>query len=232
MKLNKIDLNWCVRRLPAELRRLMKKEEIVVAGGFVRACVAGEKINDVDVFTYGKEHAKEMAQHIADCYKKKPIKTDNAITIVCHPTPIQFITRWTYDSPVDVLSSFDFTVCAAAFWFDHYRQEWCSACTENFYQDLAAKRLQYTYPIRDEDAGGSILRVLKYYQRGYRITLDSFAGVISRVAAKVEYDRRIINSDGVVIDSEKLCRVITGLLYEVDPNVDPDHILHENPNAD
>ena len=47
--------------------------------------------------------------------------------------------------------------------------EYVGLCNIRFYPDLAARRLVYTSPLRNEDAGGSILRVLKFYQRGYRI---------------------------------------------------------------
>ena len=64
-----------------------------------------------------------------------------------------------------------------------------SLCSGTFYQDLAAKRLRYTRPARNEDAGGSLLRVLKYYQKGYRIPLESFAGVLTRLISALDPTR-------------------------------------------
>lgn len=220
--LNKHDLNWCVRKLPPSLRNAMKKNEIFVAGGFVRACITNEKINDIDIFMPTKEMAEGMAEHLAK-EKKRMIKTDNAITVKGFNPILQFVTRWVYDEPIKVIDSFDFTVCQAGFWWDHYSQKWCSACTDGFYQDLSAKRLIYTAPVRHEDAGGSLLRVLKYYQRGYRITLDAYAGTIARLLKDINFIE-LLDENGEN-DEVSIKTVLKGLLVEVDPSIDPDHIL-------
>ena len=93
-----------------------------------------------------------------------------------------------------------------------------------FYEDLAAKRLRYTSPQRNEDAGGSMLRVLKFYQRGYRIPLNCLGAVVSRLVKGIDFDAV---SGGTEATREKqIAKVISGLLREVDPNVDPEHIAH------
>ena len=96
--------------------------------------------------------------------------------------------------------------------------KWCSACDPRFYADLAAKRLVYRSPERNEDAGGSMLRVLKFYQRGYRIPLDSLGAVIARLIQGVK--------DPILLNEPKLARTLSGLLREVDPDIDPNHIAH------
>lgn len=236
MELNKHDLSWCVRRLPKVLRNQIKKGSIAVAGGYIRACVTGEQVNDIDLFCSTKEYAKKAALELVENDENRLYETENAITIRGIKPTIQFITRWVYGNPEDIIKSFDWTICQAAFWWMNYSDDtgiqdhWESCCSESFYPDLAAKRLIYTFPNRLEAPGGSILRVLKYYQRGYRITLDSFAGVISRVAAGVDFARSgsscIIDESGR-IDVLQFHKVIKGLLEEVDPNVDPDHILQD-----
>src|SRR3546814_3214275 len=85
---------------------------------------------------------------------------------------IQFITRWTFPRAADLWASFDFTVCQAAVWRTP-DGHWCSTCIDRFYVDLAARRLVYTSPVRDEEASGSMLRVIKYVKRGYSIQVDS-----------------------------------------------------------
>lgn len=103
----------------------------------------------------------------------------------------------------------DFTICCAAIWYE--RGDFTSAMHENYYSDLAAKRLRYTSPSRIEEAGGSLLRVLKYYNKGYRIMLTSFAKTIARACIAVEQIEKVI--------SEKdLAHILNGLLVEVDPN--------------
>jgi len=205
---------------------MLKKEQVIVAGGYIRACILNEPINDIDLFVKDKEYAGQVAMGLVGNDPKRLITTNNAITIKGMKYPIQFITRWVFDNTSAILQSFDFTICQAMFWWDQSDNKWHSCVSETFYQDLAAKRLIYTEPIREEEAGGSMLRVLKYYQRGYRITIDSFAAVITRLAAGVEHDDRTVDRNGRII-TDQFHRVIRGLLHEVDPNIDPDHIIED-----
>lgn len=216
MRLNNYDMQFCIRRLPKRLKELMIKhgETVVVAGGYVRSIVAGEHISDIDVFAGNKEVSEKLAMELM--YNKSDLyKTDNAITVKSYRIPIQFIYRWIYDNPLGVLQSFDFSICQAAIWYDLKAKKWSSQCADNFYPDLAAKRLVYLSPIRNEDAGGSLLRVLKYYQRGYRIPLDSFGAVLARLFESIEWDTTMAEHD--------IATLITGLLVEVDPAGFIDH---------
>jgi hypothetical protein len=139
--------------------------------------------------------------------------------------PVQIIHRWTYERPEDLIESFDFTVAKSVVWFDG--KEWKSLTHDDFYADLAAKRLVYTKPQRNEDAGGSLLRVLKFYQKGYRIPLDSMAAVVARLVMGVDMTKL----DGVSAQlgstkEETLGVILSSLLYEVDPLQDPQHLFH------
>jgi hypothetical protein len=80
--------------------------------------------------------------------------------------------------------------------------------------------------VRIEEAGGSCLRVLKFYQKGYRIPLNSMGAVIARLMSAVRIEDVRSFNDKNAWDEEKLAKVITGLLREVDPNIDPSHIAH------
>lgn len=221
------DLNACVRRTPRKLRSMMQKHgsKVVVAGGFIRSVVTNERISDVDTFAGNKETSEIFATELQGDGKFH--KTDNAFTVTNVKPKVQFIFRWAYEenSPKLILLSFDFTICQAAFWFDLNLKKWRSVCGNDFYSDLAAKRLVYLSPDRNEDAGGSMLRVLKYYQRGFRIPLDSLGAVIARMMTGVD-EEKIKETSGFKIGShaEKwLGMVLSGLLYEVDPNAVIDH---------
>jgi hypothetical protein len=61
-----------------------------------------------------------------------------------------------------------------------------------------------------EDAGGSMLRVRKFLQRGYSIQSVSLAGVISRLVGKLDLQNKSYGE-------KEIARIITGLLREVDP---------------
>jgi hypothetical protein len=194
-------------------------DDLVLAGGFIRSCVANEPVNDVDLFVKNPSKAEYFAWKLKP-EKGKLIKTDNAITITGLPFDVQIITRWVYECPEFIVPSFDFTVAQAALWFDsefdHGIGRWSSLISPRFYADLAAKRLIYTNPERNEDAGGSLLRVLKFYQRGYRIPLDSLSGAIVRLLKGVES----------LTPEDELHEAITGLLHEVDPAIDFTHQAH------
>lgn len=226
-QLDKYDLNFSVNRLPKKLFEIMKRVEwygkIFVGGGFIRGIIAGEKINDVDLFVQSKEDAALLSGLLAE----KPsdlVKTDNAYTIKGR-LPIQIIHRWVFEKPEDVSMSFDFTVCCAVVFFDG--KVWGSFCCDRFYIDLSARRLVYRSPERNEDAGGSMLRVLKYYQRGYRIPLDSLGAVVSRLINRIDYNSvQEAMKANQITKEEQVAKVITGLLREVDPNIDPNHFSH------
>lgn len=220
-KLDRQDLLWALRRLPKELKDLMEHEDwqgkIFVGGGYLRSIVAGEPINDVDVFVNSKETAELLAYKLAK-EKKDVYPTDNAFT-VRGKMPIQVIHRWTFLRAEDISNSFDFTVCCAVIF--NANGTWDSYCDDRFYVDLAAKRLVYRSPVRNEDAGGSMLRVLKYYQKGYRIPLDSLGAVMARMVQAIDTNKIDINNN-----EKGVAQLLTSMLVEVDPQIDPEHLAH------
>ncbi len=226
------DLLWCTRRLNPLVRAMLKKygPRVFVAGGYVRSCVGNEPVNDVDVFVSSKEDALLFASYLA-AGEHKIHETENAYTLRGFGPAIQFIHRWTFTEPGACIASFDFTIARGAFWWepmptteDQNTGAWRSIVDPDFYADLAGKRIVYAAPVRNEDAGGSMLRVLKFYQRGYRIPLDSLGAVIARLMQGVRSEAFEDRKDRTV--EEQLAKVLTGLLREVDPNIDPDHIAH------
>lgn len=216
-KLLREDLVWCLRRLPKKVFKLMQEEKdaVMLAGGYIRTCIANEELTDIDLFTKSRESAELFTRWLT-ANDERFVKTDNAYTIIRKRPTIQFIHRWVYDKPADILPSFDFTIARAVIWFDG--KDWLSLCEDSYYADLAAKRLVYCSPNRIEEVGGSMLRILKFYQRGYRIPLDSLAGVVARLMTGIDFHR--------VNDEQGWQHIITGLLREVDPNIDPTHIAH------
>ena len=216
------DVPWAVRRLPKPVRDLLQRHgrKVFLAGGYLRAVIANERVADVDLFAPSKDYAEACAKELANPEGRRPrrlIETDNAYTVILKPFPAQFIHRWTFTDPAAALESFDFTIAQAALWWDAEALRWAGACSDRFYQDLAAKRLVYTSPNRNEEAGGSMLRVLKFYQRGYRIPLDSLGAVVARLVRGIEPTK---------FATDQVAKVITGLLREVDPLIDPNHAAH------
>lgn len=210
IKLDNFDLNRVVRFLPLKIKSIMEQEfwrgKIFIAGGFIRDLVAGDKVNDIDLFVNNKAEAELLLSVLQG--DKKVISTENAFTI-CERLPIQIIHRWTFQKPEEVLLSFDFSVCSAAIYYGD--DGWKGICHERFYKDIASKRLIYLVPDREEAPGGSMIRILKFYKRGYNIPLNN----LSKVVARMMKDAENCYKQNDVEDSLKM--YVDKTLFEVDP---------------
>lgn len=217
MKLTAGDLRNVVQHLPKDVRKQLSRNpnKLFVGGGFIRAIVAGEKPSDIDMFGDSIERLNRISGYLQqDRIGSKTHTTKNAITLLSpERMPVQFITRWLFSKPEDLVASFDFTVCQAVVFYDGVTKQWSSSIGEGFYTDLAAKRLTYTFPVREEEAGGSMLRVMKYVKRGYNIQIDSLAGVMARVTNAVIDHPNYYAGQG----EKEITKYTKALLREVDP---------------
>lgn len=229
MELHNLDVYWIKQRIPKELWKLMatKRERLIVAGGFLRSVVTKEPINDIDCFTPSAAEAGNCALELAASHPSLHVQqTDNAYTVLGLKHAIQFIHRWVFDTPQKCIDSFDFTIARAAVWIgtgDQAKSDGSghlllnSVCDKQFYSDLAAKRLMYCKPIRNEDAGGSMLRLLKFYSRGYHAPLDTIAAVMARMVVAQE----VFELKGVPEGRElQIANFLNAQLVEVDPDVE------------
>ena len=211
--LHSYDLQRLTNILPKKLVEAMKNETlpvIYVGGGCIRSVVTGEPVNDIDLFVGSMAAADTVVTYLQEDFET--VVTDNATTIKA-PLPLQVIHRWTFESVEKVVDSFDFTICCAAIVYNRAKKTFESYTHPEFYPDLAAKRLTYLQPIRNEDAGGSIIRVLKYYQKGYRISIQSLAHVIARLVKGIDVNRIEYGLN----NEREVGLIINGLLKEVDP---------------
>lgn len=216
MQLIKNDIRHVVQRVPKDIREALTRNagKLYIGGGFIRAVIAGEEPSDIDMFSDDVGRLEVIANDLANSRPGSRLhKTKNAITLLTPDRmPVQFITRWTFDNPKDLVNSFDFTVCQAALWRTgiQVNSEWATSINDRFYIDLAGRNLVYTNPVREEEAGGSMLRVLKYVKRGYSIQVGSLADVMDRVFKKVQIE--IPKMPGYSTGG-----IISDLLREVDP---------------
>lgn len=220
------DLNYIARNLPKDVRALLQKTPgLYLAGGFIRAMVAGEQVSDIDLWGRDKKELDVMAEMFAAKRQVRCMTTDNAHTILTpNRTPVQFITRWVHNDPVALAESFDYTIAQAVVW--HGAEGWDSWCGEYFYPDLAAKRLRYTMPKRNEDAGGSLLRMTKFLNRGYKISPESMGRVIARLTMGL-YENFMTR------DEQFRGSILIAKLREVDPLtiVDGVESVEDNDNS-
>lgn len=206
---------------------------LFLAGGFIRSAIAREEVNDVDLFASTKTLANEVANEFATAVNGRVYASDNAYTVRAKPYDIQVIHRWTFPSPEQCVESFDFTIARAALWAVRHiaangeisHATWASTADEDFYSDLAARRLVYRSPVREEEAGGSLLRLLKFYRRNYTAPLDTLAAVMARLVMKVRPDdiAKTVAFDNLEgkqnTEERQTSKVLLGLLHEVDPNI-------------
>lgn len=214
-ELIKSDLRFVVQRIPKDVRDLLTKynRQLFIGGGFIRACIAKEEINDIDLFGDSLERLELIADELISARPgSRKHKSKNAITVITpNRTTVQFITRWLFNDARKLVKSFDFTICQAAIWRGGHQSNarWESHVSERFYIDLAGRNLVYTNPEREEEAGGSMLRVLKYAKRGYSIQINSLGDVINRLTVAAE----IMNKDTGIT----FLAALSSLLREVDP---------------
>ncbi len=215
-KLSATDMHQVLRRTPKYVRALLEQNSAraFLAGGYIRALIAGEPPSDIDIFGPDKETLARWAKDIVveASAVARLHETTNAFTVIFSNgrKPLQFIYRWTYSDAERLVNEFDFTIARAAIWHDGLT--WQSACDPRFYPDLAARRLVYCAPTRAEDAGGSLMRVRKFLSRGYRIAPESLGACVARLMMGVRLDR-----NNLPLDEPWLAKVLTGLLREVDP---------------
>jgi hypothetical protein len=227
-QLTKRDLFKVKVNIPWDIVGIMKKYplEVFIGGGFIRSIVAGEKSSDIDLFVSTSIIAEEISEILMSkrAGARKHV-SKNAITILSPPrTPIQIITRWMFSTPEAMINSFDFTISQAAVWMEVIPsietngestdakevKSIASLISQDFYPDLAAKRLVYTHPNRIEDVGGSLMRVIKFLKRGYNIQVHALAGTIARIISSL--DSRKCGDDEM-----QQATVLAGILREVDP---------------
>lgn len=204
------DLSLVVRRLPKDVQALVRAypNNLFIGGGFLRSVIGNEDVNDIDFFGLNRSLLDAAVRDIMSERGRqdaRKIETKNAITVAQFgKTTLQFISRWKYDNAEDLIASFDFSVCQAAIWYDG--EQFRGAVGDGFYPDLAAKRLRYLHPVREEEAGGSMLRVIKYVKRGYRIQMPELAVVMARVVKDYDHTRSI-----------RIDQFIMSRMQEVDP---------------
>lgn len=204
------DLNHVVRSLPKDVQELLiASRGRYLAGDFIRSVISGEGVQDIDLFTESAPHCHSLAVKLAEERNVKLFETKNAFTIAARGrVPVQVIQRWTYENPTDLCDSFDFTIARAVVWYGQVG--WHSMCDDHYYADLAARRLRYMAPERNEDAGGSFLRMQKFLRRGYKISPEETGKVVNRLM-------RGVKPCFHEMDDEMRSKVIAGVLREVDP---------------
>lgn len=184
------DLKRVIYALPDEVVELMRRHprEVIVAGGFIRAIVAGEAVRDVDAFFAQERGVKSWTDDVGLKYEEKEkhlcVEADGG------SPEIQLIWSYPYKEPYEVPDSSDYTVVKAAVWFEDGEgkkkdSKFIGICHEYFYRDIARKMLVYICN-RDVERVESIPRLLKYTSYGYSIDPDSLSELIVKTCLSLD----------------------------------------------
>lgn len=164
--------------LPDPVVTVLEENNIILAGGFIRAIVAKEAPRDIDLFVMeeSEEERKRVARAVAkSLWDHSPLKSVYAFTVEPQGMPpIQLVHYWPVASPEALMNRFDFTVCKAAMWFEGSFPMPVGACDIMFYDDAKMKVIRYADPIREPgelNVADSIRRAFRFRDRGYSLPL-------------------------------------------------------------
>jgi hypothetical protein len=189
MKLHNNFTQMVVAAMPSALRNALMYTNACVAGGYVRDIISGKDPKDIDVFVQDEIVAKEVQDRLEwDLESARTKENKNSVTVDSYDPlvtmpPIQIINRWYVWPPEELVKTFDWGICQAAVYYDG--REWQGVCTQAFVDDLANETATYMAPDRDEDAGASVLRMVKLARKGYFVDEESIAGCVGRFVGKV-----------------------------------------------
>lgn len=134
-----------------------------VAGGALTSAFTGMPINDVDFYFKSKEDFMEAVAEAYDNQLWCVAATDRAVTFVYKDNVVQLMHFDFFPTAEAVFDAFDYTVVMAAYDIDNQS----FVFHEDFFKHAAQRFLRFhsgtRYPY------GSLMRVLKYQDRGYKI---------------------------------------------------------------
>lgn len=179
-----------VRCLPPEVKEILmdRGHQLIVAGGFCRDVMTGRPAKDIDIFAISEPIMKDAIDSFGVLHTWARKQTANSVTFEeFFPTdesvPVQFITRVYYPDHIDLIHSFDFSVCQIGVYWqpgDTGYSQWVGICSDLFWRDIFSETATYTDPERDEDPGASLLRLVRFAGRGYKINEKDIAAVTGR----------------------------------------------------
>ena len=186
----------CQKFLPRVVLDALKESagNAYVAGGFCRDLFRDETPNDIDIFFSCLRAHDNLLDYLntAEEIVYRALSNCTVVDIWKFPKhdieeflKIYLFRRGYYKDVNSLLSSFDFTCCQAAFWYDPSGAEFVFSAGDSFIADARVKTLNYAYPERNGSAADSFMRMLRFLRRGWWVSDDTVAAVLSRALAKL-----------------------------------------------
>lgn len=187
------DIKRVMFMIPDSIVDAMKRHpgKIIIAGGIIRALVAGESIKDLDIFVPGQSEAEKWLDEVGLDYEigDKYLTTEPSENFSYE---IQTVWRYPFKEPWEIPEQFDYTVVKAAIWYDPGGKdkdpEFVGICHERFYRDIARRALVFCCE-RDTERVLSIPRILRYTQYGYSMDPKSMAEVIIKTCLSLDLSK-------------------------------------------
>jgi len=145
-----------------------------VAGGCFTSHFTGNTINDYDFYT---NNPKQFIEDISNHYPEIKTDLDFALNFKFRDTILQ-ITNYPYNTPLDTIYNYDYTICCIA--FDGVSITRC----ETFWEDLNAKTLRLRK--NNKSPFHALERLVKYSRRGFIPTQETMLRV-TRDLSKYPY---------------------------------------------
>lgn len=160
--------------LSKQLYNLLKKHELIIAGGTITSLFTGNEINDLDiygrcnsdVYSFAKSAIEDGSWVISHTHKATMFNYKDS------PVPLQLIHYQCFKDIDELFNSFDFTVCMGA--YDFKTEEFIFH--PDFLKHNSQRILKFNsgtdFPIV------SALRAQKYEDKGYKISKTEFIRAI------------------------------------------------------
>lgn len=173
-------------------------ENIIIAGGFIRAYFAGENPSDLDLYFKNNEELLKTKVELGDGGWVEVWKTDRATTLKKNEKLIQLIS-YIYGEPEEVINLFDFTICCASMTITRHeiKDEFDDSADarielhghlilhDDFFENLSGRTLEF---IGTPLPLSSLQRAFKFVKRGYNICDENIIKIAEAIFKQVDFN--------------------------------------------
>lgn len=184
---------------------------VILAGGYLRDRFAKVRPKDADFWFKSRVVAEATGHWLRSIGWETEARVDEGL-IHCTPppsetaeVPIQLVSILRFTDALDLLSTFDFSICQVALWWDE-TGVWKSEWTDGYAKDTESTTLRY---IQGQHAGGmvgghagSLARMFKFWRRGYLPDEESLCELLAKAAGRMTSPTRYDEWKGLMAKVE------------------------------
>ena len=168
-------LNTVLCHIGEEHLKLLRKWEVIIAGGAITSAFTYTKVNDIDCYFKSKEHLIGLLNDVHDMNQEVFSSvwfmhfSDKATLVKDEESSqeVQYIYQKYYQTPKDIFNNFDFTINMGALKLGKTPEEDEVVLHKDFEKHCLSRKLvvntKSQYPLV------SMFRVEKYKERGYSL---------------------------------------------------------------